>query len=247
MPLLEASIIGIAPALVLFYWTFESYDRVISDRGLFLSLGAGMVLGFFFALPELWGVLLLDPFLLGPETNTTILFAAAVSVFAIAFWQEGLRGLVLNLPKLRGKWQNAFWGVSLGLGSGAVLMVLTLAKRGFGAVGLVTAVLFAVATVLVHGGLGGLLGMGVSELRAVRGFFIASVGHFGFNALLLAERLSAPLLTDPTLARAAHWTLLGLMVLYGAWLYRHMLRQLPKMLPKDRQTKRRKLLKEARS
>lgn len=247
MGLLEASILGIGPALVLFYGTFHTYDRVINDRGLFLSLGAGMVLGFFFALPELWGVLILDPFAYGPETNATILGGAAVSVFAVAFWQEGLRGLTLNLPKIRGQWQNAFWGVSVGLGSGAVLIVLTLANRGFDAVGLVTGLLFAVATVLAHAGFGGLLGMGVSELRAVRGFFIASVGHFGFNALILAERLSAPLLADPALARAARWGLIVLMVLYGAWLYRHMLRQLPRMLPKDKQSKRRRMIREAGS
>lgn len=245
MGLAEASVAAIGPALALFYLTFASYDRVLSDRGLFISLGVGFVLGWIFALPELLGALYLDPFVFGPEVNLQLIAGAGVSVFAIAFWQEGLRGLTMNLPAIRGKWQQPFWGMSLGLGSGAVLGVLLLAKGAGGALGLVDIVRnlpFVVAQIVAHGAFGGLVGIGVSEHRAVRGFFIASVGHMGFNGLIFVERMSAPLLGDPLASGVVHWALVAAMVLYAAGLYRHMLRQLPSMLPKAEQTRRRRLL-----
>lgn len=245
MGLFEASVAGIAPALVAFYVTFDSYDRVVSDRGLFIALFVGMVLGWIFALPELAGVFFLDPFILGPETNPDLLLRAGVSVATIAFFQEGIRGLTLNLPAIRGKWQSPFWGIALGLGSGAVFSVVILALGRTGGLALPEVALnvpFVVAFVLAQGAFGGLIGLGVTEHRAVRGFFIASVAHMGFNALILAERLSGPLLGSPEASQVAHWSLIVAMLAYALYLYRHMLLQLPKMLPKDKQSQRRQLL-----
>lgn len=250
MGLLEGAIAGIGPALVAFFLTFDSYDRIINDRGLFIALFVGMILGFLYVIPETLGLVFLDPFLFGPETNLRLLATAAISVFTIAFLQEGLRALVLNVPALRGRWQQPFWGMALGLGAGAVFGLVVVARGGAALedlANLAQNVPFLVALVLAHGAFGGLVGLGVSELRAVRGFFIASVGHMAFNGLILAERLSAPLLRDPLLAGIAHWVLVGLMLALAFVLYRHMVRQLPKMLPKDKQTERRRMLREAKA
>lgn len=248
MGLLEAAVAGIAPALAAFYLTFDSYDRVISDRGLFIALFVGMVLGFVYAVPESLGLVFLDPFLFGPETNLDLIARAVLSVFTIAFIHEGLRVLILNVPAIRGKWQQPFWGMSLGLGAGAVFGLWVVATGGPALedpVNLLQNVPFLVALVLAHGAFGGLVGLGVSERRAVRGFFIASVGHMAFNGLILAERVSAPLIGSEGPAAVAQWVLIGVMLAYAFVLYRHMVRQLPKMLPKAKQTKRRRRLREA--
>lgn len=245
MGLLEASIAGIVPALLLFYATFNTYDPFLSDRGLFLSLFAGMVLGFFFMLPELAGLFILSPFFAGPTAGYTALAGAIISVFAIAFYQEGLRTLTLNLPAIRDRWQIPFWGVSLGIGSGAVVSLLLVGVREtFGAVDILTNQPLILAVILSHGAYGGLVAIGVAEARAVRGFWIASVAHMGFNGLILLDALRPLLRTEP-LITGLRWVLILLMLAYGAVLFRHMLKEMPKMLPKEDQTRRRRMLRSA--
>lgn len=247
MALFEASIAAIVPALAVFYLTFDSYDPFLSDRGLFTSLFVGMVLGYVFMLPEFGGLLILDPFFAGPRANTTAVFGAVVSVAAIAFYQEGIRTATLNLPAIRDRWQVPFWGVSLGIGSGAVVSLLILGVREtFTTVDMITNQPLIAALILSHGAYGGLVGLGVTEARAVRGFWIASVAHMGLNGLLLLDSLRLLLHSEP-LVTGVRWGLILLMLAYGAVLFRHMLRELPTLLPKDAQVRRRRMLRSAES
>lgn len=107
-----AGIIGIVPAFVVLMTAYHRYDGKFRDETLFLLFMAGLFLG----LP----VAMLEAFL----------FLPLVFVFGFPAFEQMLKTVILNLPRFHDQPLMRFYGGSMGLGLGAMI-VFVLAARIF--------------------------------------------------------------------------------------------------------------------
>ncbi len=182
--------IGIAPALVVLYWSLRRYDipfpryRLFDDRRLFGGLAVGLIFGAIAALVEV---------------NAPAGLAGTVAALAAFFlFEESFKMVWLNRRSYRGRFDTTFYGVSLGVGIAATLAVASV-LRGVStsssalssADSVLLLVLFSVSWNLVHADTGAIIGFGASRGETVWPFIKALLVRFAHGALLLAFLLGA--------------------------------------------------------
>ncbi|UCF09018.1 MAG: hypothetical protein JSW28_04855 [Thermoplasmata archaeon] len=101
-----SSVIGFAPAILLLYILLRRYEAFFAERNIFLALAAGMVLG-----------MIITVFHLISE-YTLLIFVVLFPLF-----EEAAKLIILNLPKLHGKFYTIYYGAALGLGIGSMSII----------------------------------------------------------------------------------------------------------------------------
>jgi len=177
--LLLAGLIGIAPALALMYWTLKDYTYpkvekpFFDDRRVFFILAVGMVVGVVvFAVQILFGL-------------TDLLFVALFAILG-----ELVKLVILNFPRFQRRLDTAFYGVTLGLGIGAMMSVglifnVLSENVALGPEDAVVIAFLAAQSALLNGATGGLIGIGVTKSLAFTYFSEAALYHLATSVILI--------------------------------------------------------------
>ena len=190
----SALIVGIAPALAVMYWSVRRFDipftryRLFDDRRMFGGLAVGLIFGAIAAFVEVnspGGVL------------GTVLALVAFYVF-----EESFKMVWLNRKNYRGRFDTTFYGVSVGVGIAAMLVVATIlnyAARSsttwYTPENLVLFVLYAISLNLIHADTGVVIGFGASRGETLWPFIKAILIRMAHGATLLAY--SSPGVDEP--------------------------------------------------
>ncbi len=184
-----ALVMGLGPALGIMYWSLRRFDipftqyRLFDDRRLFGGLAIGMIFGaiagFVEQLPlgDLLGVLL------------------ALPVFVI--FEESFKMVWLNRKTYRGRFDTTFYGVSIGVGTAAMLVVasiLSYISRGgnlYTTENLILYPLYSIGLNLLQADTGVLIGFGASRGETMWPFIKAVLVRLAGAAIILAFALDA--------------------------------------------------------
>ena len=189
--------LGIGPALAFLYLSLRRFDRpfteytLFDDRRVFGGLAVGLVFG---ALASL-----LDTSVLRLAFD----FASSLAVlFALYAVDELFKLIYLNRKGYRGRFDTTFYGVALGVGIAATVIVgsvvwlsLPQLQADVGAdlvVDLLGLLLFSISLSLVHADTGALIGFGAARGDFWPALLRALAIRFAHGALLLPFFLGAP-------------------------------------------------------
>lgn len=186
-----ALVMGLAPGLAVMYWSIRRFDipftqfRLFDDRRLFGGLAVGMIFGAvagFFELANLGSVL------------------GAILAFAVfVVFEESFKLVWLNRKAYSGRFDTTFYGVSIGVGTAAMLVVANVlsnvASPGFSLFlpeSFLLFVLFSVSLNLIHVDTGVVIGFGASRGEMAWPFIKALLVRLAHAAILLAFLFQTP-------------------------------------------------------
>lgn len=229
-----ALILGLAPGLAVMYWSIRRFDipftqyRLFDDRRLFGGLAIGMIFGAgagFFELADLGNVL------------------GALLAFAVFIvFEETFKMVWLNRKPYSGRFDTTFYGVPIGAGTAAMLVVANILSNVadptfslFLPESFLLFVLFSVSLNLIHVDTGILIGFGASRGEMMLPFLKALFVRLAHAGFLLAFLFQTP---EP-------WSLIALAtsIAFAAIVYHYAYTVLlPGTLPEDlrRELKREK-------
>jgi hypothetical protein len=178
-----AGAIGIGPALALMYWTLKDYTYpavekpFFDDRRLFGLLAVGMVLGVgLYAVQQYFPI-------------EMVLYAL---LFAIIY--EIVKLMVLNLKRFSRKLDTPFYGLTIGLGMGAMVAVgyvwSSLITMAIGGISpnlrdYAVLIILAVQLCLLNGATGAIIGVGVTKGQPFGFLANAILVHLAYNLVMI--------------------------------------------------------------
>jgi len=227
VPIQAILFLGIIPALILFYISLKGYEGYYKDKTVFLTFVIGIILGVIAAIVRgyMWFNLL--PWL--------------IFIILFAFFEQLLKTIVLNFPRLHYKKETTIYGLSLGLGFGSsftpFLVIIAVGVSGQSSLAFISLVVFgSLGFILFHAASGLYLGFGIYSGKLTRYLFGAILLQLPFNALAYI----AGLYTDPRLA----YFQLG-PFLYGAIFFVFVIKKvMPKILTQAERRKRSKKMRQ---
>jgi hypothetical protein len=222
-----AFIVGIGPAALLMWISLRRFDYPIApksmfdDRRVFLAFAVGLGFG---------------------AISSSLTYAISTSglgvivpLIAVALFEESFKLLYLSRKGYRGRFDTTFYGVSLGVGSGASLVIASAYNanpdllQGANVPALLSALVllsFSLTTILAS--TGALIGFGSAQQKVLGYFLRAFLVRFSHLAILLFFFVAQPEdLALPLASLAASLVFAG--VVY-TFVYREVL---PETLPKD--------------
>ena len=228
-----AFLLGIVPAIVVLWISLRRFSyplapkSLFDDRRVFFALAVGLAFG------AVSGSLTL--------AVSTSGFGIVVPLIAVALFEEGFKLVYLNRKGYRGRFDTTFYGVSLGVGSGATLVMSSVFTNS----GLLQSpdvpalvgglLLFGLSLTFVLASTGAIIGFGASQGKVLGYYVRAFLVRFSHLAILMffflydpGDNPAAP--KDPT---AAILSLAASLVFAGivyAFVHREVL---PETLPKD--------------
>jgi hypothetical protein len=104
--MLVSSIIGFVPAILLLFILLRRYEEFFRESKIFQAFAAGMVLGMVITVVE------------SSIAITLITLAVLFPIF-----EESIKLVILNWPKMRGKIKTVYYGASLGVGIGSMTII----------------------------------------------------------------------------------------------------------------------------
>ncbi len=192
-----ALVLGIAPALVVLYLSLRRFDRpftrytLFDDRRVFGGLAVGLIFG---ALASL-----LDTSVLGLAFD---LATSLIALFALYAVDELFKLIYLNRKGYRGRFDATFYGVAVGVGIAATVIVgsviwvsLPQLRADHGTdllLDLLGLLLFSVSLSFVHADTGALIGFGATHGDFWSALLRALAIRFAHGAVLLPFFLGAP-------------------------------------------------------
>src|SRR6266540_4306248 len=228
---LVALALGIAPALVVLWFSLRRFDRphvdrtLFDDRRVFGGLAVGMVFG-----------------VVASALNLSIFVtdvAGSIALLAgVLFFEELFKVVYMNRRGYRERFDTTFYGVPIGVGVAATSVVATIVwvvgdALYSGVVVLPLMVLFSITLSLVHADSGALIGFGASRGDLWGGFRKGLAVRYAHIALmspfiLLSGQAASPEILIPAL--------LGLLssIAFAVIIYDYVYRViLPGTLPED--------------
>jgi hypothetical protein len=154
--------LGIIPALILIYISINKYEGIYKHKTLFLTFVFGIAAGFIAVLIEYAsaGVGLI---------YVIVLFPVLEQLFKV---------IILNIGRLQRKRETTIYGLSLGLGFGAIFTPFAIIASNYqgsmDTLALTLIVLWSFSIILLHGATGVLLGYGI-YIGELFKFFIMSI------------------------------------------------------------------------
>ncbi len=231
---LVALALGIAPALVLLWFSLRRFDRpyvdrtLFDDRRVFGGFAAGMVFG-----------VLASALNLAIGSGYVTDLAGSIALLAgILFFEELFKVVYMNRRGYRERFDTTFYGVPIGVGiaSTSVVATITWANAGeaiYSGVGLPLIVLFSISLSFVHADSGALIGFCASRGDLWGGFRKALAVRYAHVALMSPFLLLSGMAASPESVIPA---LLGLLssIAFSAIVYDYVYRVvLPGTLPED--------------
>ena len=178
-----ASVIGFVPSFFVLYFVWGKYEGLFDEKYLFFNYFVGWIIGLVI------GVF----FLIIMSSVWYLLDLSIVSMIFFAIFTEMFKYIYLNRPKYRGNYRLTFYGLSLGLGIGAIWLVSMVyyyirsyPKNAVDyAVALFSFSLLAVALSAIHGATGSMIGYGIYKKQQEK-YLLQSFGYqILFNFTLL--------------------------------------------------------------
>ncbi|MDD1769979.1 MAG: hypothetical protein LUO79_02740 [Methanomassiliicoccales archaeon] len=175
-----AGAIGLGPALFLMYFTLRSYTypavekAFFDDRGIFLFLAIGLIIGVLFWFVEFG-------FYMG-DVLVALLFAVI---------EELVRLVILNFKRFHRRLDTMFIGLVLGLGMGGAIATGTVFATISSLAGLINAGDIAILVVIsiqlctLGGATGATIGAGVAKSIPFSYFAQATMVHIAVNLIMI--------------------------------------------------------------
>lgn len=223
-------LVGIVPALALLFFALKDYEGAFEERTLFRLFLWGIFLGLIAVIFEIFGFFSLDP-------KQAPIEYCVISVVALAVFQSLLKIMVLNRKKFQDQRETTFYGLSLGLGFGAMhsfgysFAVLTplfqLRAYYYG----VFIIIITFSNLLIQGATGTILGYASAYRKIFRWIGVAVLIHSGFNFVMLITNLNLIIIELSAV----------IVLCYGIILFVYITRLLfSKSLPEERRKERRR-------
>ncbi|MEM0492802.1 MAG: protease PrsW [Candidatus Thermoplasmatota archaeon] len=215
--LFQASLfLGVIPALLLLYVSLKGYEGLYKDKIIFLAFIVGIALGFVSIIIE---SITLD-----------------IGVFFIILYpilEQMLKTMVLNIGRFQGKKETVIYGLTLGLGFGAISIPFSLISSHIevpsGLMVILSVIVGSFSIMLVHAATGLCLGYGVYRKRVFYYLAYAILLHVPVTLFFFLTALY----------RVEYMQLL--LLIYGLILYWYMTRRIaPHILPDFRRRQRRR-------
>ncbi len=171
LPLQSSLLLGIIPALILMYVGLKGYEGNYKDKIIFLTFIIGIVLGFFAAVVRSFTLPLM-----------------VVYVIIIAIFEQLLKTMILNIRRLQQKKEATIYGLSLGLGFGAVFTPFLIVAAGsyvksdVYVFSLIT--IGSLGIILFHGATGAFIGYGIYAGKLTKYLLAAVIIQLPFNLII---------------------------------------------------------------
>ncbi len=217
-----SSIIGFIPAILLLYILLRRYEEYFAGRNLFLFFALGMVLGMIITVFQMVSPL------------TLLVFVILFPIF-----EESVKLVILNWPKLKGKQETVYFGAALGLGIGS-MAIIAIAFSVFmdhpetlgNPQTYFDLVLLSFNFSLLQGATGVMIGYGCAKNEVTRYFLRAYVVHAIYNLFFLIYSI-----TEGSMKYGP----LFIATILAVGLFYYVLSELlPKAVPQDMLKKRRR-------
>ena len=222
-----AFLLGIVPAILVLWISLRRFSyplapkSLFDDRKVFFAFAVGLAFG------AVSGSLTL--------AVSTSGFGIVVPLIAVALFEEGFKLVYLNRRGYRGRFDTTFYGVSLGVGSAATLVMSSVFTNS----GLLQSpdvpalagglLLFGLSLTCILASTGAIIGFGASQSKVLGYYVRAFLVRFSHLAILMFFFLHTPR-DDPRLAVAS----LAASLLFAGIVYAFVYREvLPETLPKD--------------
>ena len=236
---LASGILGFGPAMAVLYHALRTYDYPYTERSffdssrVFLALAVGVVFG-----------TIVGWITLSFRGGGLTLVALILALVLFALFEEAFKLVYLNRKRYRGRFDTTFCGVSLGVGSAALVgagnayingpnVFLPLLALQLGA--------FSASLAFVHSATGGIIGLGCSRGRVLRPF-LQAIGARTLHALMLVPFFVWAGLPSPQDASIPLFSLAAAVV-FGVLLYLYVYQiVLPSTLPVEMRRERRRVV-----
>jgi len=140
--------LGIIPALILMYISLKGFEGHYKDKNIFLTFILGIVAGFISALIEIFSI------------SIGLLY---IILFPIL--EQLFKTIILNVGRLQKKKETVIYGLSLGLGFGAIFtpvsIIISNLQIGDDPILFALAIVGSFGMIMFHGATGVLIGYGV--------------------------------------------------------------------------------------
>ncbi|MBU0496697.1 MAG: protease PrsW [Candidatus Thermoplasmatota archaeon] len=162
--------LGIIPALLLLYISLKGYDEYYKDKNIYLSFVGGLIIGFISAIIEQFSV------------AVGILFIILFPVL-----EQISKTMLLNIRRLQANRETPIYGLTLGLGFGAIFVPFSIITANMTTSDLLNLVLLLIGSfgiILMHGATGILLGYGILKQQLIKYFAMAVLYHIPIPLLI---------------------------------------------------------------
>jgi hypothetical protein len=216
--------IGIIPALILLFIGLKGYEGHYKDKTIFLTFIIGIILGFIAAL-----VL----FIMFSGYEGIILL-----IILLAFFDQLLKTMILNLRRLQEKKETPIYGLSLGLGFGSaftpmlIIAVSSLITNDIYVLSAITIGSFGI--ILFHGSTGAYIGYGIYRGGLTKYLLTAVIIQLPLNFILAITILYS----QPTSLNVILILVSGL-ILYGGIIFWYVTQRImPQILVQSKKRRR---------
>lgn len=216
--------LGIIPALILLYLSLKGYEGFYKDKNIFITFVIGIILGFIAALVQ-----------------SLTIAGVIIYVILLAFFDQLLKTIVLNIRRLQGKRETVIYGITLGLGFGSSFTPILLIAVSR----LITSDVYILSLIAVgslgviffHGATGAYIGYGISTGKLIRHLLTAIILQIPINFLMGV----AIIYSNPGSAYFQFEYITGIItvgIIYGGVVYWYVVKKImPRILLKRRRRK----------
>lgn len=231
-----ASLVTVIPAIGIIYFMLRRYEGYFDEGKMFFGLIVGLFAGLVVAAFEFVTNFAAPDVIAAAGVGTAFLFF----VLGYAFFETGIKAIVLGLGRFRGRKDTPYYGMALGLalGSMVAMMIIANALRAGEAFGTpynwtkgLAMALIPAGGMLTHGATGSWVGLGSAQGKLWKGW---GIGTLLQAPVLLLYWFWWPSIGQGTAPLAAGIGTSVTSIIYGAtmlWLTRR--KVLDAVVPKD--------------
>ena len=211
--------LGIIPALLILYIALKGFEGQYKEKTVFLVFVVGLILGFIAAF-----------------ARSFILAGQLIYIALLAVFEQLFKTIVLNIGRFQGKRETVIYGLTLGLGFGAVFtpyIIISVSAFLTNALALGVIALGSLGIVFFHGATGAYIGYGIYQGKLMTFLIQAILVQIPFSFLvdLMVVSSNESLTVELGLALV--------LVAYGAVIYWIMAKRIMSLLLMEGQRRKR--------
>jgi hypothetical protein len=180
IPIQAVLFLGIIPALLIMFISLKGYDGYYKDKSVFLSFVTGIILGVIVAVVRL--IFNPQPFLI-------------VFIVLLAFFEQLIKTMVLNIGRLQFKKETTIYGLSLGLGFGSsftpFLIIAISQSPQVTLTELSIVVIGSIGFILFHAASGAYIGFGIFSGKVMKYLITVIIIQIPFNVIIDFSRFTS--------------------------------------------------------
>lgn len=179
-PVFLAALVTILPGMAILWYYLKRYEGMFQDAKMFFGLITGFFAGLFVAAFEFYTNFGASDFQAAAGVGTAFLFF----VVGYAFFETGIKSMILGLGRFRTQRDTPYYGVALGMGMGAMVAMMIVANafrlgeaNGTPYTWLTggAMVMIPVGGMLAHGATGAWVGKGSADGKLWKGWGIGTI------------------------------------------------------------------------